>query len=53
MTDENGELEITITTLKKGRDWAAWAVPNEDNEFEFNKKSYDEGLAWGMFVKVR
>ena len=53
VTDENGELEITIKAVKKGRDWAAWAVPNEDNVFEFSKKTYDAGLAWGMFVKVK
>ncbi|MGR3177603.1 MAG: hypothetical protein ACUZ8E_06065, partial [Candidatus Anammoxibacter sp.] len=29
VTDENGELKITITAVKKGTDWVAWAVPND------------------------
>ncbi len=53
VTDENGVLEITITAARKGRDWAAWAVPNDRGQFEFNKKTYDTGLAWGMFVEVK
>ncbi len=53
VTDENGELEITITAIRKGRDWAAWAVQNDRGQFKFNKKTYDTGLAWGMFVEVK
>ena len=53
VTDNNGELEITITAIRKGRDWAAWAVPNDNNVFEFSRETYDTGLAWGMSVKVR
>ncbi|MGR3320191.1 MAG: PKD domain-containing protein [Candidatus Anammoxibacter sp.] len=53
VTDENGELKITITAISNGTDWAAWAVPNEQGRFRFNKKTYDSGLAWGMLVKVR
>ena len=53
VTDENGELEVTITALSKGFNWAAWAVSNDNKVFEFSKKSYDDGLAWGMFVKVK
>ncbi|MGR3177198.1 MAG: FG-GAP-like repeat-containing protein [Candidatus Anammoxibacter sp.] len=53
VTDENGELRITITAIKKGADWAAWAVPNDRGLFQFNKKTYDTGLAWGMFVEVK
>ncbi|MGR3219424.1 MAG: NHL domain-containing protein [Candidatus Anammoxibacter sp.] len=52
VTDENGELRVTITAVKKGSDWAAWAVPNDKGQFQFNKKTYDIGLAWGMFVRV-
>ncbi|MGR3318235.1 MAG: hypothetical protein ACUZ8O_07105 [Candidatus Anammoxibacter sp.] len=52
VTDENGELEITITAIEKGINWAAWAVPNDRGKFKFNKKTYDTGLAWGMFVDV-
>ncbi|MGR3179765.1 MAG: hypothetical protein ACUZ8E_17130 [Candidatus Anammoxibacter sp.] len=52
VTDTNGELEITLTALSKGMNWAAWAVPDNKNVLEFNKKAYDTGLAWGMFVKV-
>ncbi len=51
--DENGELEITITAIRKGKDWVAWAVPDENGEFKFNKKAYDTGFAWGMFVEVK
>ncbi|MGR3219972.1 MAG: PKD domain-containing protein, partial [Candidatus Anammoxibacter sp.] len=53
VTDENGELKITITAIRKGKDWAAWAVKNDKGQFRFNKKTYDAGLAWGMFVKVK
>ncbi|MGR3318759.1 MAG: hypothetical protein ACUZ8O_09800, partial [Candidatus Anammoxibacter sp.] len=53
VTDANGELAITITAMRQGKDWAAWAVKNDRGEFKFNKKTYDGGLAWGMFVKVR
>ncbi|MGR3320189.1 MAG: right-handed parallel beta-helix repeat-containing protein [Candidatus Anammoxibacter sp.] len=53
VTDENGELEISITAIRKGKDWAAWAVPNDRGIFKFNKKTYDTGLAWGMFVEVK
>ena len=53
VTDANGALAITITAIRNGRDWAAWAVPNDDGQFMFNKKTYDTGLAWGMFVEVR
>ena len=53
VTDENGELEVHITAIRKGRDWTAWAVPDERGLFEFSKTSYDGGLAWGMFVEVK
>lgn len=52
ITDKNGELEFLITAIDKGIDWIAWAVPNEKGSFEFSKKAYDSGLAWGMFVEV-
>ncbi|MGR3219038.1 MAG: hypothetical protein ACUZ8H_04375, partial [Candidatus Anammoxibacter sp.] len=51
--DENGELKITLTALRKGINWAAWAVPNDRGQFLFNMKTYDTGLAWGMFVEVK
>jgi len=53
IVDNNGELEITITAVKKGIDWIAWAVPNDKGLFKFNKRSYDSGNAWGMFVEVK
>ena len=53
ITDANGELEITITALRKGIDWAAWAVRDDNGKFVFNKNAYDSGLAWGMFVEVK
>ncbi|MGR3219988.1 MAG: PKD domain-containing protein, partial [Candidatus Anammoxibacter sp.] len=53
VTDENGEIEITITAIQKGKDWAAWAVPNDRGVFKFNKRTYDAGFAWGMFVEIR
>ena len=52
-TDSNGELEFTISALKKGIDWVAWAVQDESGKFVFNKNAYDSGLAWGMFVEVK
>ncbi len=52
-TNADGELEITITAVKKGIDWVAWAVRNEDGEFEYSKNAYDAGTAWGMFVEVK
>ncbi len=51
--DANGELVVTITAISKGTDWVAWAVPNDKGEFEFSKKAYDSGIAWGMFVEVK
>ncbi|MGR3176629.1 MAG: NHL domain-containing protein [Candidatus Anammoxibacter sp.] len=53
IVDANGELEITITAIRKGVDWAAWAVKNDKGRYEFSKKMYDLGTAWGMFVVVR
>ncbi len=52
-TDNNGELEFTIKAIKKGVDWIAWGVPNKKGNIEFNRKTFDAGLAWGMFVEVR
>ena len=52
-TDKNGELKITITAIRRGKDWAAWAVQNDRGLFKFNKKTYGAGLAWGMFVEVK
>ncbi len=52
-TDLNGELEFTITAVGDGLDWIAWAVKNDKDEFEFSKKAYDNGSAWGMFVNVK
>ena len=51
-TDESGMTGFSITAINKGIDGVSWAVPNETGEFEFNKKAYNERLAWGMFVKV-
>ncbi len=53
VTDANGELEVVITAVKRGVDWVAWAVPNKNGEFVFNKEAYNNGLAWGMFVEVK
>lgn len=53
ITDINAELEFTISAIDRGIDWVAWAIPNEDGEFEFSKREYEAGLAWGMFVEVR
>lgn len=52
-TDGNGELEFTISAIQRGTVWIAWAISNEQGEFEFNKDAYDEGLAWGLFVEVK
>ncbi len=52
MTDENGEILVTITAENPGIDWAAWAVPNDRGEIVFNKRAYDKGRAWGMFIDV-
>ncbi len=51
-TDSNGEIKFNITAVKKGVDWIAWAVKNDKGKFEFNKKAYNSGRAWGMFVEV-
>ena len=53
LTNRNGEIEFTITALKTGLDWIAWAIPDGNNNIEFNKAAYDNGIAWGMFVNVR
>lgn len=46
-------MEFTISAIEEGTDWIAWAVRNGKGEFEFNKKAYDSGTAWGMFVEVK
>ena len=53
MTDENGALEFTVSAIRKGIDWVAWAVKNDNGKFDFSKKAYKTGFAWGMFVEVR
>ena len=35
----------------KGKDWAAWAVPDKKGRFMFNKKTYDNDLAWARKVQ--
>ncbi len=52
-TDADGQIEFTISAVKKGIDWIAWSVPNEKGEFEFTKDAFDSGRAWGMFVEVQ
>ena len=52
-TDENGELEFKITALKKGIDWIMWAVKNQNGQFEFNRKAFNSGSAFGVFVYVK
>ena len=53
VTNDNGELEILITALRKGVDWVTWSVPNIKGEFEFNNEAYKAGRAWGMLVEVK
>ncbi len=53
ITDVNGELRFTISPIKKGINWVAWAIPNKEGKLEFTKRAYTEGLAWGMFIKVK
>ncbi len=52
VTDENGEVVFNITATQPGIGWVAWGIPNERGQFKFNKKSYDAGNAWGMFIDV-
>lgn len=51
--DLNGELEFTLSGLKRGVDWIAWAIRNDQEEFDFSKKAYEIGTAWGLFVEVK
>ncbi len=53
VTDSNGEIEFVISAVDIGTDWVSWAIPNERGEFRFNKKAYDNGIAWGMFIEVK
>ncbi len=53
VSGKNGEIEFTITALKRGIEWVGWAVADDDGRFKFNKKAYDDGRAWGMFIEVR
>ena len=53
ITDNNGEIEFTISTIGRGIDWIAWAVPNEEGTYDFSNIAYKTGLAWGLFVEVR
>ena len=52
IADEKGEVSFTLTAVKEGINWIAWAVKNDRDEFSFNKEAYDEGNAWGMYVEV-
>ena len=52
-TDDFGTAEFTITTARRGIDWISWAIADENNNFTFDKKAYEDGRAWGMFVEVR
>ena len=51
--DEDGVLELTISAVNEGIDWIAWAIPNKDGIIEFNRRSYENGYALGMFVIVK
>lgn len=53
ITDFSGELEISIKAISRGLDWIAWAVPDKKGKFDFSKRAYDSGTAWGMFVEVK
>ncbi len=53
ITNVNGELRFTISPIKRGINWVAWAIPNKEGKLEFTKNAYTEGLAWGMFIKVK
>ncbi|MGR3317228.1 MAG: hypothetical protein ACUZ8O_01935 [Candidatus Anammoxibacter sp.] len=53
ITDENGELEFTLTAMNEGIGWISWSVPDTNGKVRFNKKAYDIGNAWGMIVNVR
>ena len=53
VTDENGEMDVTITAIRKGKRWVAWAVQNDKGRFRFNKRAYDDGFAWAMSVRVK
>ncbi len=51
--DANGEVEFVLTSMNKGVDWIAWAIADENDNFEFSKKAFDNGSAWGMLVEVK
>ncbi len=53
VTNNNGELEFTISAIEAGIDWIAWGVKNDKGIVSFDKKAFDAGFAWGMFVEVR
>ncbi len=52
-TDDNGEMEFKISSINRGTDWVSWAIPDKNGNLSFNKKAYDEGTAWGMFIEVK
>ena len=51
--NENGEASFTLTAVKEGINWIAWAVRNDKDEFSFNRNAYANGSAWGMYVEVK
>lgn len=53
VTDDNGELTITLTAIDRGIDWLAWNIADKDGDMRFDKEAYDSGRAWGMFVLVK
>ena len=52
-TDSDGTLTFNIKAVSKGTVWAAWAIPNDQGNHEFNRDGYEEGFSWGMVVKVK
>ena len=52
-TNENGEFAVRITGGEKGIDWIGWSIADKKGKFDFSKKAYDSGKAWGLYVVVR
>lgn len=53
LLDKQGEFMFTLRAIALGIDWVAWSINNSDKAHKPEKRDYDEGNAWGIFVEVR
>ncbi len=53
VSDDKGEIGFNIKAVKEGISWFAWSVAKGEEKKSFSKESYDDGDAWGMYLRVK